>query len=84
MIIYHSCQAQEQSRFDEKKRPPLIVNPKHRHVSTTRLLETHQTFMNRDKNSSFVHLGRAEWAVPTRRVPGTITSIIVPTYLVNS
>jgi hypothetical protein len=32
------------TRGIKKKRPPLIVN-KHRHVSTARLLETHQTLM---------------------------------------
>jgi hypothetical protein len=33
------------TRGEKKKRPPLIVNPNHRHVSTARLLSTHQTLM---------------------------------------
>jgi hypothetical protein len=34
------------TRGDKKKRPALIVNPNHRHVSTARLLQTHQTLVN--------------------------------------
>jgi Transposase DDE domain len=34
------------TRAEKKKRPPLIVNPHHRHVSTARLLQTHQTPVN--------------------------------------
>ena len=33
------------TRGEKKKRPPLIVNSHHRHVSTARLLSTHQTLM---------------------------------------
>ena len=33
------------TRGTKKKRPPLIVNRQQRHVSTARLLETHQTLM---------------------------------------
>jgi hypothetical protein len=31
---------------DPSKRPALIVNPNHRHVSTARLLATHQTLIS--------------------------------------
>jgi IS4 transposase len=31
------------TRCEKKKRPPLIVDPNHRHVSTARLLQSHQT-----------------------------------------
>jgi IS4 transposase len=34
------------TRAEKKQRPPLIVNPNHRHVSTARLLQTHQTPVN--------------------------------------
>jgi Transposase DDE domain len=34
------------TRGQKKKQPPLIVNPNHRHVSTARLLQTHQTLVN--------------------------------------
>ena len=33
------------TRGVKKKRPPLIVNSQQRHLSTARLLETHQTLM---------------------------------------
>jgi hypothetical protein len=33
------------TRGEKKKRPPLIVNPNHRHVSTARLLQAHQTLV---------------------------------------
>jgi hypothetical protein len=33
------------TRAEKKKRPPLIVDPNHRHVSTARLLSTHQSLM---------------------------------------
>jgi hypothetical protein len=49
-ILQHLAQYVNLNRFlkatrgEKKKRPPLIVNPNHRHVSTARLLQAHQTF----------------------------------------
>lgn len=52
LILQHIAQYVDLTRFlkatrgEKKKRPPLIVDPHHRHVSTARLLQTHQTTMN--------------------------------------
>jgi Transposase DDE domain len=52
LVLQHLAQYVHLNRFlkatrgEKKKRPPLIVNPHHRHVSTARLLQTHQTPVN--------------------------------------
>jgi Transposase DDE domain len=50
-VLQHLAHNVELKRFlkatrgEKKKRPPLLVNPKHRHVSTARLLEKSQPLM---------------------------------------
>jgi IS4 transposase len=51
LVLQHLAQYVNLKRFlkatrgEKKKRPPLLVNPNHRHVSTARLLQAHQTLI---------------------------------------